>query len=211
MQVLDKEDAADGDLRSSAPNEFLRLAGYHGYPSNNSSGFCHHRVESFPGWHRAYLLDMEKSLQRSDKELGNDGKIYSAPCRSTHVCVFDPMTRATSFFPGPTEATSGRIPGEPVKCLWYQGACAPVDRGGAIYAAPHHARKVLRIDTATHRVDAFPISRFDANRAAKLSRGDGKWAGAVFSPVDGCIYAVPAYMGRVLRITPGKRSGGDSE
>eukprot|EP00038_Savillea_parva_P010861 m.193324 g.193324 ORF g.193324 m.193324 type:complete len:873 (-) comp18898_c0_seq1:157-2775(-) len=50
---------------------FAKIAGYHGYPSQ----FCHHGQETFPLWHRAYLVEMERALQTADKELGNDGKI----------------------------------------------------------------------------------------------------------------------------------------
>eukprot|EP00457_Paulinella_chromatophora_P001876 gb/GEZN01001878.1/.p1 GENE.gb/GEZN01001878.1/~~gb/GEZN01001878.1/.p1 ORF type:complete len:764 (+),score=110.72 gb/GEZN01001878.1/:23-2314(+) len=50
---------------------FYRLAGYHGWPAS----FCHHQKESFPAWHRAYLVDFERELSKADKKLGNDGKL----------------------------------------------------------------------------------------------------------------------------------------
>ena len=98
LEVEDKKDETEGDLRSTAPNEFLRLAGYHGYPSNDGNGFCHHRTESFPGWHRAYLCDLEKQLQRADKALGNDGSLmmpywdYGTP--EVDGCVVPPLIRS---------------------------------------------------------------------------------------------------------------------
>jgi hypothetical protein len=52
-------------------SEYWRLAGYHGYPED----YCTHRQESFPVWHRAYLIEFERCLQIADKELGNDGLI----------------------------------------------------------------------------------------------------------------------------------------
>ena len=36
---------------------------------------CEHRQETFPGWHRAYLVAFEKGLQAADRALGNDGQI----------------------------------------------------------------------------------------------------------------------------------------
>ena len=52
-------------------SEWFRIAGYHGWPSD----YCTHGEETFPCWHRAYLLEMETALRQADKELGNDGKI----------------------------------------------------------------------------------------------------------------------------------------
>eukprot|EP00939_MAST-03C_sp_MAST-3C-sp1_P001236 g1236.t1 len=51
--------------------EYFRLAGYHGWPNN----YCAHRQEIFPSWHRAYLLEFERCLQKADMKLGNDGNI----------------------------------------------------------------------------------------------------------------------------------------
>jgi tyrosinase len=52
-------------------SEWFRIAGYHGWPSD----YCNHGEETFPSWHRAYLLEMETALRKADKELGNDGDI----------------------------------------------------------------------------------------------------------------------------------------
>eukprot|EP00808_Paulinella_micropora_P017961 g26024.t1 len=50
---------------------FYTLAGYHGWPSQ----FCHHGKESFPAWHRAFLVTFERELIKADKALGKDGNI----------------------------------------------------------------------------------------------------------------------------------------
>eukprot|EP00198_Chlamydomonas_reinhardtii_P012027 XP_001701364.1 predicted protein [Chlamydomonas reinhardtii] len=42
-----------------APSEYFRLARYHGWDRN----YCAHGNETFPGWHRAYLLDFERTMQ----------------------------------------------------------------------------------------------------------------------------------------------------
>ncbi len=57
---------------------FFELAGYHGWPGNGNErmySYCEHRQETFPGWHRAYLVAFEKGLQEADRALGNDGQI----------------------------------------------------------------------------------------------------------------------------------------
>ena len=59
-------------------SEFFRLAGYHGWPGNGAErnySYCEHRQETFPGWHRAYLIAFEQSLRDADRALGNDGHI----------------------------------------------------------------------------------------------------------------------------------------
>ena len=73
-------DAFKTMMLSSTPggSEFHRIAGYHGWPSTNpdgSKGFCAHRAENFPGWHRAYLLEIENALGEADKLNGGDGKL----------------------------------------------------------------------------------------------------------------------------------------
>ena len=53
-------------------SEFFRCASYHGQPAPI---YCQHGRETFPGWHRIYLLDFEKALQAADVKNGNDGNI----------------------------------------------------------------------------------------------------------------------------------------
>eukprot|EP00931_Biecheleriopsis_adriatica_P064366 TRINITY_DN39161_c0_g1_i1.p1 TRINITY_DN39161_c0_g1~~TRINITY_DN39161_c0_g1_i1.p1 ORF type:complete len:1033 (-),score=216.03 TRINITY_DN39161_c0_g1_i1:144-3242(-) len=52
-------------------SEYFRIAGYHGWPSDH----CQHGQETFPGWHRAYLCDLEQALIKADRALGNDGDV----------------------------------------------------------------------------------------------------------------------------------------
>lgn len=47
------------------PSEYYRLASYHGWPGE----YCSHGQETFPPWHRAYLLDFERTLQAADLAL----------------------------------------------------------------------------------------------------------------------------------------------
>ena len=52
-------------------SEFFRVAGIHGYPG----GYCHHAQETFPSWHRFFLVEFEQALRAADRALGNDGAI----------------------------------------------------------------------------------------------------------------------------------------
>ena len=42
---------------------------------NTQGEYCVHGYEAFPGWHRAYLLEFERTLRRADMALGGDGMI----------------------------------------------------------------------------------------------------------------------------------------
>ncbi|GLC43502.1 hypothetical protein PLESTM_001480100 [Pleodorina starrii] len=55
----------------TSPSEFFRLARYHGWDKS----YCVHGRETFPAWHRAYLVDFERTLQAADRALGGDGRI----------------------------------------------------------------------------------------------------------------------------------------
>ena len=52
-------------------SHFWKIAGHHGFPWYN----CVHGDETFPHWHRIYLAEFEKLLQRADLRNGNDGMI----------------------------------------------------------------------------------------------------------------------------------------
>ncbi len=52
-------------------SEFFRIAGHHGWPGH----YCNHGIESFPVWHRAYMLEFEGALQAADVANGGDGKL----------------------------------------------------------------------------------------------------------------------------------------
>ena len=65
----------DGEPESSP---FFQLAAYHGWPGKGTErnySYCEHRQETFPGWHRAYLVAFEEAFQEADRALGNDGRI----------------------------------------------------------------------------------------------------------------------------------------
>ena len=65
----------DGEPESSP---FFTLAAYHGWPGKRTErnySYCEHRQETFPGWHRAYLVAFEEAFQEADRALGNDGRI----------------------------------------------------------------------------------------------------------------------------------------
>eukprot|EP01084_Bolivina_argentea_P258064 434902_1 len=53
-------------------SDFFRIASYHGQPAPI---YCEHGRETFPGWHRIYLMEFEKALQKADINNGNDGRI----------------------------------------------------------------------------------------------------------------------------------------
>jgi hypothetical protein len=56
-------------------SEWFRLASYHGWPSNEGSGYCAQGTENFPNWHRIYCLEMERAMQIADTLNGGDGRI----------------------------------------------------------------------------------------------------------------------------------------
>ncbi|GIL62411.1 hypothetical protein Vafri_16631 [Volvox africanus] len=62
------------------PCEYFRIASYHGWPywgdkTNGQTGYCAHNIETFPAWHRAYMVEFERALQEADRALGGDGNI----------------------------------------------------------------------------------------------------------------------------------------
>eukprot|EP01006_Ploeotia_vitrea_P051524 TRINITY_DN67571_c7_g10_i1.p1 TRINITY_DN67571_c7_g10~~TRINITY_DN67571_c7_g10_i1.p1 ORF type:complete len:1088 (-),score=194.31 TRINITY_DN67571_c7_g10_i1:193-3186(-) len=86
-------------------SEFFRLAGYHGWPGDgHGHGYCTHRQENFPGWHRIYLREFERALQAADRALGNDGNIglpywdWSDRSRGTVPAVWRNYNLPQGFF-----------------------------------------------------------------------------------------------------------------
>ena len=69
-------ESPDGEPGNS---QYFRVASYHGGPKtdhfNTQGEYCVHGYEAFPGWHRAYLLDFERTMRRADIALGGDGNI----------------------------------------------------------------------------------------------------------------------------------------
>ncbi|GLC38356.1 hypothetical protein PLESTB_001268000 [Pleodorina starrii] len=79
-QWLQIDPAAGPPPADQMPCEFFRLASYHGWPfwsdaQSTGNGLCAHGIETFPVWHRAYMVDFERSLQAADRALGRDGRI----------------------------------------------------------------------------------------------------------------------------------------
>jgi peptidoglycan hydrolase-like protein with peptidoglycan-binding domain len=68
-------------------SEYTRIAQIH-------SDHCHHGQESFPAWHRGYLLEMELALQAADRELGGDGRLALPYWDWTSLSVDEGMPRA---------------------------------------------------------------------------------------------------------------------
>ncbi|KXZ51823.1 hypothetical protein GPECTOR_11g263 [Gonium pectorale] len=69
--AADSRNNIGGWDQERSPSEYFRLARYHGWDKS----FCVHGRETFPGWHRAYLVDFERTLQAADRALGGDGRI----------------------------------------------------------------------------------------------------------------------------------------
>eukprot|EP01041_Mallomonas_annulata_P005042 gene5042-10102_t len=75
MSAEDQQRFVDAVFTMMSNGQWMRIAGYHGWPSNAGNGYCAHRAENFPGWHRAYLLEMETALIAADIANGRDGSI----------------------------------------------------------------------------------------------------------------------------------------
>ena len=76
LRTMEPDDLRNGAVTEASDDtaetsQYFRVAGYHGWPGD----FCAHRAETFPSWHRAYLLEFERELRIADFELGNDGNI----------------------------------------------------------------------------------------------------------------------------------------
>ena len=65
--------------KGNGTSEYLRLSLLHGGIGSRDKTeyphYCVHKREAFPGWHRAYLLDFERTLRRADVALGGDGNL----------------------------------------------------------------------------------------------------------------------------------------
>jgi len=57
-------------------SEFYRIGKIHGFPleKGRTSIWCAHGIITFPAWHRAYVLEFEKALQKADKEINPEYK-----------------------------------------------------------------------------------------------------------------------------------------
>eukprot|EP00434_Breviolum_minutum_P018201 symbB.v1.2.016057.t1/scaffold1125.1/size136522/5 len=87
LRALRKLMENKGEVQSS---EYFRLAAYHGWPEN----YCVHGQESFPGWHRGYLRELEKALMEETIDLSrlpssssaSSSSSLSLPVRLLHFC-----------------------------------------------------------------------------------------------------------------------------
>ena len=82
-----EKDAAGEEIPASS--QYFRLACYHGgqgrawphytrgqgEPEDPYPSYCVHGWEAFPGWHRAYLVEFERTMRRADMANGGDGDI----------------------------------------------------------------------------------------------------------------------------------------
>uniref|UniRef100_A0A7S3WHZ1 Uncharacterized protein n=1 Tax=Emiliania huxleyi TaxID=2903 RepID=A0A7S3WHZ1_EMIHU len=136
----------------------------------------------------AHLLDSEP-LSGADKwlggVLGSDGCVYGVPGHARSVLRIDPTTDTVQTVRGEDEALlEGRY-------KWLRGNLHP---DGSIYCIPCHADRVLRIDCSSDP----PALSLVGDRHP----GEWKWHGAVLSPHDKCIYAIPQFAEAVLRLDP---------
>ena len=136
----------------------------------------------------AHLLDSEP-LSGADKwlggVLGSDGCVYGVPGHARSVLRIDPTTDTVQTVRGEDEALlEGRY-------KWLRGNLHP---DGSIYCIPCHADRVLRIDCSSDP----PALSLVGDRHP----GEWKWHGAVLSPHDKCIYAIPQFAEAVLRLLP---------
>ncbi|EOD04554.1 hypothetical protein EMIHUDRAFT_221054 [Emiliania huxleyi CCMP1516] len=117
--------------------------------------------------------------------LGSDGCVYGVPGHARSVLRIDPTTDTVQTVRGEDEALlEGRY-------KWLRGNLHP---DGSIYCIPCHADRVLRIDCSSDP----PALSLVGDRHP----GEWKWHGAVLSPHDKCIYAIPQFAEAVLRLDP---------
>ncbi|GFR42674.1 hypothetical protein Agub_g3485 [Astrephomene gubernaculifera] len=69
--AADSRNKTGGFDDEASPSEYFRLARYHGWDKS----YCPRGLETFPGWHRGYLVDFERTLQAADRALGRDGHL----------------------------------------------------------------------------------------------------------------------------------------
>ena len=141
-------------------------------------------------------------------EEGPNNKIYCIPGHAERVLCID--TATDEVYPvGPEFDASNMV--QNGKFKWLRGIVI----GDIIYGLPCHADCILRIDTRTDEVGVIDIpyeQYFDTSipengdetqsEAYKERHSPWKYHGGTVSPHDKCIYAVPQYAKKVLRINP---------
>ena len=141
-------------------------------------------------------------------EEGPNNKIYCIPGHAERVLCID--TKTDEVYPvGPEFDASNMV--QNGKFKWLRGIVI----GDIIYGLPCHADCILRIDCRTDEVTVIDIpyeKYFDTSipeggdetqsEAYQERHSPWKYHGGTISPHDNCIYAVPQYSKKVLRINP---------
>ena len=141
-------------------------------------------------------------------EEGPNNKIYCIPGHAERVLCID--TKTDQVYPvGPEFNASNMV--QNGKFKWLRGIVV----GDIIYGLPCHADCILRIDTRTDEVGVINIPYEEYFDTSIPEKGDEtqteayqerhspwKYHGGTISPHDKCIYAVPQYAKKVLRIDP---------
>jgi hypothetical protein len=137
------------------------------------------------------LVSIDPPLRGKEKylggELGLNGKIYTVPGHALRVLVIDPSCDPPTVTPiGP------EFLGE------YKWLRAIRAKTGILYAIPCHADSILRIDSETNHVSTISWSEDDPMAPP---RGlPWKWHGGNISSFDDCLYCIPQFAERVLKL-----------
>ncbi len=114
--------------------------------------------------------------------LGADQCIYGIPNDACHVVKYNPIDQSLKEI-GPNLG--------PRSTKWMGGVLS--SKNGCIYCAPYGSSSFLKIDTIKGVVETLDL-------AAEES-GYGMW-GAGTLALDGCIYFIPHFAKRILRLNP---------
>jgi len=124
-------------------------------------------------------------------------KIYCIPGHASRVLVIDPRDDSCREI-GPS--FEGQF-------KWLRGVSVPSN--GIIYGLPCHHTHVLRIDPFNDEVSLLPIPvdvvPLEATYQASSNNSNAtpwKFHGGALSPIDNCIYSIPQFSERVLKIDP---------
>jgi hypothetical protein len=109
-------------------------------------------------------------------------KIFCIPGHFPYVLVIDPKDDSTRII-GP------ELRGQ---YKWLRGVRAP---SGIIYGLPCHHSHVLRIDPISEEVTLLPLPE-------EIQTLEWKYHGGTLCPIDNCIYTIPQFATRVLKIDP---------
>ena len=98
-------------------SEYLRIASYHGGLDNfkDYPSYCVHQRESFPGWHRAYLVEFERTLRKADMANGGDGEMGLPYWDWQERAALPPVVRQQLLSDFPTDFWPAGFRGLPFK------------------------------------------------------------------------------------------------